>query len=50
MSPPVHTAAPVLPCGAANPVKQALTALADALSSARRRKSYSTGFALAGWW
>jgi hypothetical protein len=32
------------------PLKEALTALADVLAKARRRKSYSTGSALAGWW
>ena len=31
------------------PVKEALTALADVLAKRQQRKSYSTGFALAGW-
>ena len=31
------------------PLKEALTVLAESRPSTRRRKSYSTGFALDGW-
>jgi hypothetical protein len=44
---PRRDSAEVPRCRVTNPLKEALTALADVL--AKRRKSYSTGFALDGW-